>query len=153
MSAEDVDVGNYVIGHHSQQDGPIHMKSPKEMSPIEWARHKVTHLPYHCSCPPCVAGKKPNLHHRRSGTCRRLPHVLADYCYLRDSVSDTTITVLVVHILPFRVYFATVVDAKGPDRAIIRRLARLIRECGLTHYTYRSDRGAALRVCSLGGGH
>ena len=94
MNAEDVGVGNYVIGHYSQQDGPIHMNSPNEMSPTEWARHKVTHLPYHCSCPHCVAGKKPNLHHRRSGPCRRLPHVDADYGYLRDSAADTTIAAL-----------------------------------------------------------
>ena len=71
---------------------------------------------------------------------------MADYCYLKDSVSDATITVLVVLILPFRVYFATVVDTKGPNLDIVKRLGRLIRECGLTHYTYRSDREAALRA-------
>ena len=121
------------------------MKSPREMTPKEWERHKTTHLPFHCACPHCVAGKKPNLQHRRSRTCRRIPHVCADYCYLRDSLSDTPITVLVVLVLPFRIYFATVVDAKGPDRTVVKRLGRLLRECGLTHYTYRSDREASLR--------
>ena len=106
----------------------------------------VTHLPYNCACPYCIAGKKYNLQHRRAATRRTLPHIVADYCYLKDSTSYTTLTVLVILILPPRAYFATVVDTKGPATDIVKRLGRLIKECGLTHYTYRSDREAALRA-------
>ena len=95
--------------------------------------------------PMLYRGEKPDLHHRRSTTVRTIPHVVADCAYLRDPVSAATITVLVVLILPFNIYFATVVNSKGPEPDVVKRLGRLFRECGLTHYTYRSDREAALR--------
>ena len=52
---------------------------------------------------------------------------------------------LLVYILPFRPYFVMVVDMKGPDAPVVKRLSRLTREIGLTHYTYRSDREPAIR--------
>ena len=79
ISIADIARGDYIVGHYSDAEGPIPMKAPREMTPDEWARHVVTHLPYNCSCPHCVAGKKPNLHHRRSKTERRIPHLVADY--------------------------------------------------------------------------
>ena len=54
-------------------------------------------------------------------------------------------TIRVVLVLPFRLYSATVVNSKGPEQGIVKRLGRLIREIGLTHYTYRSDREISLR--------
>ena len=129
---------------------PKPMSSPREMTPAEWAQHRITHLPYNGACPHCLAGKRNNLPHCRSRTERKLPHLVADYCYLRDSVSDVTLTTLVVYILPFRIYFSTVVDAKGPTPMVVKRLSRLVREIGLTHYTYRSDRELALRNLLMG---
>ena len=38
-----------------------------------------------------------------------------------------------------------VVDKKVPDTPVVKRLGRLIREIGLTHYTYKSDREPAIR--------
>ena len=38
------------------------------------------------------------------------------------------------------------VNPKGPEAGIVKRLGRLIREIGLTHYTYQYDREAALRA-------
>ena len=109
--ADDIAVGDYVIGKLPDERAPRQMTSPKEMTPQEWALHMVHHLPCCKGCPHCVAGKLNNLPHRRSTTERSLPHLVADYAYLRDSISDTTLTTLVVCRLPFRVYFATVVDA------------------------------------------
>ena len=57
----------------------------------------------------------------------------ADYGFLRDSVSDSVVPFLVVYILPLRLYFATVVDVKGPSAPIAKRLSQLIKEIGLTH--------------------
>ena len=57
ITAEDIDHGNYIIGPDPNPTGPIPMASPKEMTPSEWARHRVTHLPFNCSCPHCAAGE------------------------------------------------------------------------------------------------
>lgn len=37
-------------------------------------------------------------------------------------------------------YISCVVDLKGPDPDVVARLARLLRECGLVHFTFRSDK-------------
>ena len=141
----DIAVGDYVVGQHVPDKLPKPMTSPREMTPAEWALHRITHLPYNGSCPHCLAGKRNHPPHCRSRTERNLPHLVADYCYLRDSISDVTLTTLVVYVLPFRIYFVTVVDAKVPTPTVVKRLSRLVRELGLTHYTYRSDRELALR--------
>ena len=39
-----------------------------------------------------------------------------------------------------------VIDMKGPHGPIVKRLGKLIKEIGLTHYTYRSDREPAIRA-------
>lgn len=36
------------------------LAEPKDMTPEQWARHNLTHLPYHPACPCCVAGKRAN---------------------------------------------------------------------------------------------
>ena len=56
------------------------------------------------------------------------------------------LTFLVVHLQPYGVFFATVVDAKGRSNDVIDDLASVIQECGLVHFVYRSDRERALRA-------
>ena len=51
-----------------------------------------------------------------------------------------------IYVTPSWLYFATVVDAKGPDATLAQRIARWIKEVGLLHYTYNSDREIALRA-------
>ena len=72
--------------------------------------------------------------------------MVADYGYLRCSQTDASVPFIVIYVKPFRLYFATVVDVKGPDAALVKRISRWITEIGLMHYTYRSDREAALRA-------
>ena len=51
---------------------PSSLPKPKGMTPQEWAMHVVTHLPYNCSCPICVAARRPNTHHRKSPEGNRI---------------------------------------------------------------------------------
>ena len=111
---EAIAIGDCAVGVIPIDKTPKPMNSPPEMTPAEWEKHKVAHEPPHPGCPHCRAGQWNNLPHKRSTTERALPHLVADYAYLRDSLSAVTLTVLVVYILPFRIFFATVVDQKGP---------------------------------------
>ena len=125
---------------------PTGLPCPPEFTSLkEWNKHCLTHLPYHAGCPFCVAGKRNNSPHRRSHTVRRLPHISCDYGFLRDSTTDDLVTFAVVRVKPYKLFFATVIDLKGPDPHIVQRLSRWIRECGLVHFTFRSDREPAVR--------
>ena len=42
------------------------LAEPKDMTAEQWARHSLTHLPFHPACPFCVAGKRANTPHRKS---------------------------------------------------------------------------------------
>ena len=88
LSSEDIDHGNFIIGSHDGKRTPKPMKTPRELTPAEWAEHMVTHLPFCSGCPFCLAGKKPNQHHRKSSTPG----------FLRDSVSDSGVPFLVVYV-------------------------------------------------------
>ena len=149
IRAEDVAYGEPIIGYADPKAETVPMTSPRELTAKEWAEHMVTHLPYCSSCPYCIPGMRHNCPHKRSQTDRKLPHLLADYGYLKDSVSKDSVPFLVVYVQPFKVYFATVIDLKGRDLIIVKRLARLVRDIGLTHYTYRSDRKPAIRALLL----
>ena len=119
------------------------------MTPAEFERHRLTHLPYHPGCPCCRMGRRPNAHlRRRRSKPRTIPHVVADYGFLR-STDDDLITTLVVYIRPWRIYWATVCDVKGPSANVVKRLAQLYRDTGLTHFTYKSDREASVRSLLL----
>ena len=59
---------------------------------------------------------------------------------------------------PYKLFLCCVVPAKGRDPTVVNRLARFIKECGLTHFTYRSDREPAIvamieEACALSGRH
>ena len=82
------------------------MPAPKGMTAAEWARHCVTHLPYCKDCPWCVASRRPNSHHRKANNAERvIPLLVADYCFLEGSTDDDHITVLVMRLYPYRVFF------------------------------------------------
>ena len=81
------------------------MPAPKGMTPAEWARHCITHLPYCSNCPWRVASRRPNCPHRRSNNSERVsPLLVADYCFLKGSTDDDHITVLVMRLYPYRVF-------------------------------------------------
>ena len=140
--------GDPIVGRHAAPEDPtqpLPSKCPKEMTPEEFAQHCVTHLPYSDACPYCVAGKRPNVHHRRSQSNRNIQFRCADYGFITDAATQDVIHILVPYVHPLRIYVATAVDTKGQDLNAIKRVARWIRECGLTHVVFRPDREQAIR--------
>ena len=117
------------------------LPAPREPTAAQRAKHDITHLPYESWCEDCIMAKRPNEQHRRSHVDERvLPLLVGDYGFVKDSHDDDSITLLVLRLLPYRITFAMAVPSKGPDPRVVARIARFIRECGLLHFTYRSDR-------------
>ena len=58
IGPEDIDYGNHIIGKNVSQPDVKPLVSPRELTPVEWAEHVITHLPYCSSCPHCLAGKR-----------------------------------------------------------------------------------------------
>ena len=135
---EDAGVENFIVGKKPKEEttGVQALKSPREMSPREWAEHLVTHLPYCDSCPFCIAGRCPNRHHRRHGFSRDVPSLVADYGFLK-AYDDDLCPFLGVLVRPWKICFATMIDHKGPDPLVVKRLARFMRDCGLQHSLIR----------------
>ena len=121
------------------------LPTPKSMSVAQRAIHDLTHLPYDPGCEICVSSRRPNTHHRSlHGGERSVPLVVGDYCFPKHSEESTTLTVLVVRVYPYKMFMCCVVPAKGRFPEVVRRLARFIKECGLTQFVYRSDREPAI---------
>ena len=88
----------------------------------------------------------PNVQHRMSPRHRNIPLLAADYAFLNDPLTQDVTPFLVVYVLPWRVVFASVIDTKGSNPQVVKRLARWMRECGLTHFVDRSDREHSIRA-------
>ena len=148
MTEKDIVLGEPIVG---EDPGDEHtttvrvLSSTKDMTAEEFARHCTTHLPHDKRCDYCNRARMPNVQHRRSPGGRKIPLLCADYGFLTMKSTDEVVPYLVCYVKPWRVIFATVVDMKGPDQHVIRRLAQFILDCGLTHFAYRSDREAAIR--------
>ena len=133
------------------------MSAPPELSPAHWAKHYLTHRPYHPGCSICRACKRPNTAHSKSHEAERsIPLLVGDYAFCRDSKDEGLATLLVLRLFPYRLTFAFVVANKGPDPVVVTRLAKLITDCGLVHFAYRSDKEPAIismiqEACGLAG--
>ena len=64
--------------------------------------------------------------------------ICADYGFFGDE-GGPLIPFLAIHIRPFGVYFAYVVDAKGPTQFAVRVVTECIRFSGLVRFLHRSD--------------
>ena len=123
------------------------LSSPPSMTPAAFARHCLTHLPYHSGCPICVASKRPNAAHFKSHeSSRTIPLLVGDYGFIRSSLDEKTQmqNVLVLRVLPYKLNFETIAPVKGLDQPTAVRVARFIREAGLVHFAYRSDQESSL---------
>ena len=63
---------------------------------------------------------------------------------------------LVVRVYTYKLFMTCVVPCKGRDPLVVDRLVRFIKECGLTQFTFRSDREPAImammdEACALSG--
>ena len=130
-------------GHGAMAARPL--PSPTIMNATRRAIHDLTHLPYDPDCEICVSTRRPNTPHRSVKSSERtVPLLVGDYCFPKHSEDSEPITVLVVRVYPYKLWFVCVVPAKGRDPKVVQRLARFIRECGLVHFTFRSDREPAI---------
>ena len=99
---------------------PAALPSPQRMTPAEEARHWLTHMPYHPGCELCVQCRRPNSHHRTSlQDSRSIPLLVGDYCFPKGQQDDETITVLVLKLYPYKLFFSCIVASKGPDPLVV----------------------------------
>ena len=86
------------------------------------------------------------MHKRADESTRTIPLLVGDYGFIRSSLDDksTLQTILVLRLYPYKFRFSTVVPVKGLDQMVAHRVARFIRDAGLVHFAYRSDREDAL---------
>ena len=139
VNEDHVHVGNSGP-ERNDADGVKAMKSPTPMSKAEWEEHCVKHHPFHEACPYCVCGRRPNSHHRRRRRKpRKISHLVADYGYLR-AFDDDLAPLLGMLAYPWEVFFATLCPAKGPHIHTVKRVAQFMKDLGLTHFSYKSDR-------------
>ena len=131
-------------GHDALHRQPKPLVSPTQPTTAEMALHEVTHLPYAPWCPYCVAGRRPNAPHSPAKNPTALPMLCSDYAFFGDQ-GEPLVTFIVAYIRPVWVYFASVVDAKGPTAFALRMLSDGITPCGLARFAYRADRAAALK--------
>ena len=121
------------------------LTTPKEMTVEQYQHHCLTHIPYDPACAYCGAAKRANVAHLPSPSGRRIPLLVADYGFLAMKATQEVVPYRCIHVRPWRLTFATCVDAKGPDPIVAKRLAQIVQDLGLTHFAYRSDREAAIR--------
>ena len=125
------------------------MPEPMVPTAAQIAAHNITHLPYRSWCPHCVAARRPNSHHSRTGQSedqKSSPLLVADYCFMKDFEDEETVTVLVARLYPAKALLATVCSSKGVDEQVIARVAAFVRESGYLKLIYRSDQEPALRA-------
>ena len=113
--------------------------TPKLPSLKEIEIHNMSHLTYRSWCPFCVAGKRANTPHRRQWDKRTVPLLVGDFCFARSSQDAETTTMFVGKVVPQNVTFAMAVDVKGATPQNVARLAKVIRDIGLTKFAYISD--------------
>ena len=123
--------------------GPV--PSPKKMSAAQRRIHDITKLPYDPGCGICVSCRRPNNHHRTVKTSERtIPLLVAVYGFPKDSEDDNTMTLLIMRVYPYKIYMCCAVPAKGRDPQMVAKIVKFIKETGLTHVAYRSDRETAI---------
>ena len=115
---------------------PRPLRAPKAPTAAEKERHALTHLPYASWCPYCVAGKRPNAPHRRVTSPPDVPMLPGDSGSFGDdgTGSGNQLTCLAISTALVCVYWACVVDSKGPTPAMVRSLSQFIIGCWLVRF-------------------
>ena len=90
-------------GHGPGAIGIEPIKAPLDMTPAQWAKHALTHLPYHPGCSICAACKRPNTVHTKSHEYdRTIPLLVGDYAFCRDSKDEGLATLLILKWFPYK---------------------------------------------------
>ena len=115
IDPKDVLLGDRIVGTEhvtldSHGPGAIEvepMASPPDMTPAQWAKHVITHLPYHPGCSICRACKRQNRAHVRSHEAdRAIPLLVGDYAFCRDSKDESLATLLILRRYPYKLIFS-----------------------------------------------
>ena len=133
-----------VAGYHEESRVARCPPAPKAPTAQEVARHNLTHATCKSWCPFCVAGRKPNAHHRSIPLDRAIPLLVADFAYVRSTADSEAMPIFVAKLYPQRMVFAMALEQKGATQVNVMSLARFIREMGLTRFAYRSDQEKAV---------
>ena len=87
---------------------------PKTMSPAQRELRDPTHQPHDDGCEICRATRGLNAKHVTSSERMRvIPLLVADYCFLRWSISTVMRTVLVMRVFPDTLYFSAWLPRNG----------------------------------------
>ena len=63
---------------------------------------------------------------------------------MKGSKDEENVTGVVFKLYPFKYFYGCVVQSKGPDPLVVSRLTQFIKDSGLVHFAYRSDKGPAI---------
>ena len=75
---------------------------------------------------------------------RTIPLDVGDYGFLKTSDEDTPMTLLIMRGYPYKIWMCCKVRNKGRDPQVVAKIIRFIKETGLTHVAYPSDRESAI---------
>ena len=104
------------------------LPSPKGVSVQQRAVHDLTHLPYDPSCEVCVSCRRPNTQHRSMpASVRAVPLMVGDYAFPKHSDEADPLTLLVIRVYPFQIFFLLCCPSKGRHPLVVRWLRRCIR--------------------------
>ena len=66
--------------------------------------------------------------------------MVGDYCFVKRSGDEYMVTGLVIKVYPYKLIFGCIVQSKEPDPLVVARLAQFIKDAGLVHFAYKSDK-------------
>ena len=72
--------------------------------------------------------------------------MVGDYAFPKTTEDTDGPTMLVLRVYPYKLVSACIVGAKGPDPPVVERVAKFLRDAGLVHFAYRSNRKPAIRA-------
>ena len=143
---EDAAVENEAEAEEGEKRDIIIPKTPEMPTKAQIEEHcQRAHLPYRSWCEECVRGRKKNPPHKRVHDRERdMPCVCLDYCFLRDSDAEETLTVLVSRDADSRVTFADVCPQKGVHEYAVEQTLMNLKRLGHTKMAIKSDQEPAL---------
>ena len=75
---------------------------------------------------------------------RTIPLVVEDYGFPKTADENPTMTMPVMRGYPYKTSMCCKVPGKGRDPQVVAKIVRFIKETGLTHFAYQSDREPAI---------
>jgi hypothetical protein len=134
----------------SEARRPVSRRAPVAPTAKEIAEHDLVHLPFRSWCPCCVAGKAKHWPHFKKSQEEkgedRVPSIHMDYWFMRDNEDDERVTVLNYKEKLSRAYGAHIVQKKGVDAEIAKRVIKNLESWGCQGLvSMKTDQESAIR--------